>query len=226
MQIINIFPADKAIRVFRNSGIAHTYGSNVDILNTVISLPIQTRQFESKINDVVYFNAPQQIGVGTDGEGISTNYVIGDRVTPTSIPNRQIYLPNHPFVTGQKVKLNVPNVANKQLNVATTDDPNDTDNNFTIPFLQTENSIELFVIKKSNNYIGLSTVAVGSTSEGLYFKTNANNVSGINTHLYNISSNFEQVIGDVDRVISTVSTKVSAANTTVSYTHLTLPTKA
>ena len=214
MQIINIFPADKAIRVFRNSGIAHTYGSNVDILNTVISLPIQTRQFESKINDVIYFNAPQQIGVGTDGEGISTNYVIGDRVTSVSIPNRQIYLPNHPFVTGQKVKLNVPNVANKQLNVATTDDPNDTDNNFTIPFLQTENSIELFVIKKSNNYIGLSTVAVGSTSEGLYFKTNANNVSGINTHLYNISSNFEQVIGDVDRVISTVSTKVSAANTT------------
>ena len=212
MMVINIFPLEKAIRVVRNTGVAHTYGSNVDILNTVISIPASTTKFESQLNDVVYFNAPQQIGLGTDGEGISTNYFVGDRVDSVSIPNRQIYLPNHPFVTGQKVKLNVPNTSNKQLNVATSDDPNDSDGNFSIPF--TGNSQDLFVIKKSNNYIGLSTVAIGSTSEGLYFKSNASNVSGINTHLYNITSQFEQVTGDIDKVISTLTTKVAAANTT------------
>ena len=212
MEVINIFPVEKALRVIRNTGVAHTYGSNVDILNSVITIPASTTKFESQLNDVVYFNAPQQIGLGTDGEAISSNYFVGDRVKSVSIPNRQIYLPNHPFVTGQKVKLNVPNTANKQLNVATSDDPNDSDANFLIPFVG--NTQDLFVIKKSNNYIGLSTVEVGSEGEGLYFKSNASNVSGINTHLYNITSQFEQVTGDIDKVISTLSTKVAAANTT------------
>ena len=214
VEVINIFPAEKIIRVSRGAGVAHTYGSNVDILNTVISLPVKTKKFESQLNDVVYFNAPQQIGVGTDGEAISTNYVVGETIKSISIPNRQIYLPNHPFVTGQKVKLNVPGVANKQINVANTDDPNDSDGNFSLPFLNTDNSIDLFVIKKSNDYIGLTTIGVGATSEGLYFKSNASNVSGINTHLYNITSQFEQVTGDIDKVISTLTTKVAAANTT------------
>ena len=31
--------------------------------------------------------------------------VIGETVTQTSIPERAIYLPNHPFKTGQKVTL-------------------------------------------------------------------------------------------------------------------------
>ena len=214
MQVINIFPAEKIIRVVRNTGVAHTYGSNVDILNSVISLPLKTKLFESQLNDVVYFNAPQQIGIGTSGGAVQTSYFVGETIKSISIPNRQIYLPNHPFVTGQKVKLNVPNAANKQLNVATTDDPNDTNGNFSIPFLNTDNSIDLFVIKKSNNYIGLSTVSIGSSSEGLYFKTNASNISGINTHLYNITSQFEQVTGDIEKVTSIVTTKVSAANTT------------
>ena len=214
MQVINIFPAEKILRVVRNAGVAHTYGSNVDILNTVISLPINTKKFESQLNDVIYFNAPQQIGIGTSGGAVQTTYFVGETVKSISIPNRQIYLPNHPFVTGQKVKLNVPNAANRQLNVATTDDPNDTIGNFSIPFLNTDDSIDLFVIKKSNDYIGLSTVAIGSSSEGLYFKTNASNISGINTHLYNITSQFEQVTGDIEKVTSTVTTKVAAANTT------------
>ncbi|GIS08943.1 MAG: hypothetical protein CM15mP113_0730 [Pseudomonadota bacterium] len=70
--------------------------------------------------------------------------------------------------------------------------------NFSIPF--TGNTQDLFVIKKSNNYIGLSTVGVGGTSEGLYFKSNASNVSGINTHLYSLTTQFEQVTGDIDKV--------------------------
>ncbi|GIS08944.1 MAG: hypothetical protein CM15mP113_0740 [Pseudomonadota bacterium] len=77
-KIINIFPSQKIIRVFRNAGIAHSFGSNVDILNTVISIPVKTTKFNSQLNDVVFFNAPQQIGLGTDGVGISTNYFFGD----------------------------------------------------------------------------------------------------------------------------------------------------
>ena len=211
-KIINIFPSQKIIRVFRNAGIAHSFGSNVDILNTVISIPVKTTKFNSQLNDVIFFNAPQQIGLGTDGVGISTNYFFGETIKSISIPNRQIYIPDHPFVTGQKVTLTVPDVSNKQINVANTDDPNDVNGNFSIPF--TGNTQDLFVIKKSNNYIGLSTVGVGGTSEGLYFKSNASNVSGINTHLYSLTTQFEQVTGDIDKVISTLTTNVAAANTT------------
>ena len=214
VSVLNFYKEQKIIRVFRNVGIAHTFGSNVDLLNNQVTIPVKTRKFESQLNDIVYFNAPQSIGLGTDGEGISTNYVIGETVKSVSIPNRQIYLPNHPFVTGQKVKLNVPAVSNRQIDVANTDDPADTINNFSIPFDSNDTSIDLFVIKKSENYIGLSTISIGSTSEGLYFKSNASTVTGINTHLYNLSSQFDQVTGDIDKIVSTVTVNVAAADTT------------
>ena len=212
LQVLGVFNTQRAIRVLRNSGIAHTFGSNVDLLNDTVSIPVKTNKFESKLNDIVYFNAPQSIGIGTDGVAISVNYVIGEFEKSVSISNRQIYLPNHKFKTGQKVLLTVPDVPNKKFDVAMTDDVNDTDGNFQIPI--SGNTQELFVIKKSEDYIGLTTVSVGNTSEGLYFKTNASNVTGINTHLYNISSQFEQVTGDIDKIVSTVRTKVSAAGTT------------
>ena len=212
--VLNVYKQQKIIRVFRNVGIAHTFGSNVDLLNNQVSIPVKTIKFDSQQNDIVYFNAPQSIGLGTDGEAISTNYVTGETVKSVSIPNRQIYLPKHPFVTGQKVKLNVPAVPNRQIDVANTDDPSDTVNNFSIPFNSNDTSIDLFVIKKSENYIGLSTISIGSTSEGLYFKSNASTVTGINTHLYNLSSQFDQVTGDIDKIVSTVTVNVAAADTT------------
>ena len=146
--------------------------------------------------------------------GISTDYVIGETIKEVSIPNRQIYLPNHPFKTGQKVLLTIPPVPNSRINVADTDDPNDTNGNFTIPYGTLDTEIDLFVIKKSEDYIGLSTVSVGSTSEGLYFKSNGSNVVGLSTYLYNLSSKFEQVTGTIDRIVSTLTTKVAAAETT------------
>tara|TARA_B100001057_G_scaffold298143_1_gene298356 strand:+ start:2300 stop:15613 length:13314 start_codon:yes stop_codon:yes gene_type:complete len=212
--VLNVYDQQKIIRTLRGPGIAHTFGSNVDLLNNRISIPVKTKRFDSQLNDVIYFNAPQSIGLGTDGGSISTNYVIGETVKSVSIPNRQIYLPNHSFVTGQKVKLNVPAVSNRQINVANTDDPSDNAGNFSIPYDSSDTSIDLFVIKKSENYIGLSTVSIGNTSEGLYFKSDGSAVSGINTHLYNLSSQFDQVTGDIDKIVSTVTTNVAAADTT------------
>ena len=102
-------------------------------------------------------------------------------------------------------------MANKKIDVATVDDPSITASNFSIPF--TGNSIDLFVIKKSEDFIGLSTVGIGSDSEGLFFRSNASNVAGINTHLYYFTTNFDQITGDIDKVTSTVLTNVSAADT-------------
>ena len=215
IEVLNFYDDQKIIRSLRRiNGIGHTFGSNVDLLNNTITIPVKTPSFNSQVNDIVYFNTLQSIGVGTDGVGISTNYVIGETIKEVSIPNRQIYLPNHPFKTGQKVLFTVPPVPNRQIDVATTDDPNDTTNNFAIPFGTFDTEIELFVIKKSENYIGLSTVSVGNTSEGLYFNSNGSSVVGLSTFLYNISSQYEQVTGTVEKIVSTLTTKVAAAETT------------
>ena len=87
-----------------------------------------------------------------------------------SIPERAIYLPNHPFVTGQQVTLTRPNVTNAEFDVS----PNDSAvGSFELPFTG-QTSTNVFVIKKDENYIGLVTTRAGvaNTSDGLYFLEN------------------------------------------------------
>ena len=78
-----------------------------------------------------------------------------------------------------------------------------------------QNSLDVYVINKGRDNIGIVTtkVGIGSTSEGLYFYSNGSN-SGISSGLYFFQSNKDQVIGTIDKVTTTVSTNVSAANTT------------
>ena len=87
-KVLNIFDTNKVLRVFRNAGVAHTFGSNVDILNNRFTVPVKTTKFESKVNDIVYFNSVESIGLGTDGVGYTTSYVIGETITQISIPER------------------------------------------------------------------------------------------------------------------------------------------
>ena len=210
VRVINLFPANNLVRVQRHIGIAHTAGSTVDILNNQISIPVKTTKFNSELNDIVYFNGPQSVGVGTTvGCEIKVQEFIGGRANEVSIPTRTIRIPNHPFKNGQKVILNKRNGANR-FDVGTT--PLVTE--FKLPFLGT-NSTEVFVINKGINNIGLVTtrVGIGSTSEGLFFYSKGSN-AGINSSLYFIETQKEQITGDIDKVTTTVSTNVSAANTT------------
>ena len=68
---------------------------------------------------------------------------------------------------------------------------------------------------KGTDNIGLVTtrVGIGSTSEGLFFYSKGS-ISGINSSLYFLQSQKEQVTGDIDKIVTTVSTNVSAADTT------------
>ena len=210
LKILNVFDREKILRVFRNTGAAHTFGSNVDVLNSSFTIPVRVDKFNSKVNDIVYFNGVQSVGVGTDNVGYSTNYFIGETIKTVSIPERAIYLPNHPFVTGQQVTLTRPNVTNAEFDVS----PNDSAvGSFELPFTG-QTSTNVFVIKKDENYIGLVTTRAGvaNTSDGLYFL--GNGVAGIGSGLYNLSSLHTQVTSDVDKVISTVTTKIGAAGTT------------
>ena len=136
-------------------------------------------------------------------------YVIGETKQNLPIPTRTIHLPNHPFKTGQKVTLNKRSGANR-LDVGRT--PNVSE--FKVPHVGND-SIDLYIIDKGENYVGILTtkVGIGSTSEGLYFYSKGS-TTGINSGTYFFSSNHEQVTGNIDKVTTTLITNVAAANTT------------
>ena len=216
LKVLNVFNQNKVLRLLRQVGVAHTFGSNVDALNDNFTISVKTKKFDSKVNNVVFFNAPQSVGVGTSGTSTLVKYHIGEIVEDVDIPERSIYLPNHPFETGQKITLTKPTtdldgttLTNTEIDVSFT---NSTDGSFQLPS-STDSSVDVFVIKKDENYIGICSTRVGvSTNDSLYFLQNG--TSGIGSHLYSFKSNFTQVTCDVDKVLSTVTTKIGAANTT------------
>ena len=214
LRVLNLYHIQKVIKVQRNEGgsigIAHTSGSKIDVLNSQINIPVKTKKFESKTNDLVYFNGPQSVGVGTtSGGATSVKYFVGDVVKDLSIPTRTIHVPHHPFKTGQKVTLVKNNGANR-FDVGRT--PNVTE--FKLPHVG-KNTLDVYVINKGPDNIGILTtkVGIGSTSEGLYFYSKGS-TSGISSGLYYFSSNHEQVTGDLEKVTTLVTTNVSAADTT------------
>ena len=186
---------------------AHTAGSNVDILNNSITLPVKTNRFESQLNELVYFNPAQSVGVGTTvGGAIDVDTFIGDLKTTVSIPIRTIRIPNHPFSTGQELILNKRNGANR-FDVST----NPLQQQFKLPFTG-QNSTKVYVIDKGPDNIGLVTtrVGIGSTSEGLFFFSRGS-VSGISSSLYFFEPTHTQVTGTIDQITTRVSTNISAA---------------
>ena len=216
LKVLNVFNTNKALRVLRQVGSAHTFGSNVDALNNNFTISVNTKQFDSKVDDVVFFNAPQSVGVGTSGTSSIIKYHIGEIIEDIDIPERSIYLPNHPFETGQKITLTKPTVdldgtslSNTEIDVSFTDSST---GSFQLPS-SSQTSVDVFVIKKDENYIGICSTRAGvSTNNSLFFLQNG--TSGIGSHLYTFKSNFTQVTADVDKVLSTVTTKIGSANTT------------
>ena len=106
VSVLNKFNVNSIIRVKRTSGAAHTATTAVNVLPDTFSIPVNVSYFDSKVNQKVYFNPKQSVGVGTTaGIGISTNFIIGEFTKSISIPTQSIYLPEHQFVTNQQVIL-------------------------------------------------------------------------------------------------------------------------
>lgn len=201
LRVLNIFPLGSILRVKRfGVGAAHTYGTPINILSNTINIPLKTTKFESQVNDKVYFNGRQSVGVGTiTGSGMSTSYTIGETTSTVSIPIRSIYLPNHPFKTGQQLTISRSSLGGVDAFLVG-NDPTAT-GTFYVPSLLT-NTATVYAINKSKDYIGLTTqVGLTTNSEGLYFYDGAYDNSE-----YLLESNLNQVTGKVDRIITTVTT--------------------
>jgi len=201
LTVLNIFSDSTCLRVKRHIVSAgHTTGTNIDILSNKFKISAKVSQFDSRLNDKVYFNGHQSVGMGTtSGLGILATYTVGETSKEISIPTRSIYLPNHPFKTGQAVTLSKNATANSFIVGVSS---NSSTFNLPDPFI---NSATVYVINKSEDYIGLTTV-VGLTTntQGLFFFSNGDNDSQ-----YSLESNFNQVKGNVDRIVTTVKTAES-----------------
>ena len=198
--VLNAFTDKNILRVKRGiSGSAHTSSTFVDLIPSFLSIPVETEYFDSKINDLYYFNPKQSIGVGTiSGVSTSVNFTKGEISEVVSIPSQSIYLPNHPFKTNQQVTFIKP-ASGFGLTVSNT--PNEP--TFTIP--TSGNSQTLYVISKSKDYIGIVTqVGLTTNTNGLFFVEN-----GSNEFDYLLKSNFSQVTGNIQKITTQVSVSTS-----------------
>lgn len=187
------------VKRFGSTGVAHTYGSSLSLLSDRVRIPAKSEIFDSKRDDLIYFNAKDSVGVGTTSGGATAKtFTVGGISQTVSIPFRTIYLPNHPFKTGQELEFTKSDLAGVDSLIVA--DNNSNLNTFQIPnpFLL---SSTVYVINKGKDYVGLVTqVGLTTNSEGLFFYSD-----GTNNSEYLLKSNHKKVTGQIDRVVSTVS---------------------
>ena len=199
LKVLNIYPEGSILRVRRSdTGTAHTSTTPVNIIPNKFEIPLKTEYFDSQFNSRVYFNPNQSVGVGTTTGGSSqVTYTVGQTSKNVSVPTQSIYLPNHPFKTGQRAVF-----VKKSGTTSLVSGNSPSGSTFNLP---SGDSQTVYIINKSRDYIGLTTV-VGLTTNtgGLYFNNN-----GSDNFEYYIEDVIDQVTGRVEKIKSTVSVSTS-----------------
>ncbi len=193
--VLNLFTYKNIIRVSRQTtGVSHTATTPVYFIPDSFTINSNLDYFDSKEDDLVYFNPNQSVGVGTiSGIGVSANYTIGVESKTISIPTQSIYLPNHPFKNNQAVTLIKPSSASA-ISVSNTS----TSATFNIP--SSGNQQTVYIIKKSVDHIGIVTqIGLTTTTNGLFFRSN-----GTDDYRYLIESNYQQKLANVQKISAQV----------------------
>ena len=188
LKVIGIFENQDIIRVRRGSpGTIHNVGSAVSFFPDSFLISKSVDNFESSLNDRVFFNPKESVGISTiNGVGYSTSFVFGNISITREIPSKGIFIEDHPFKTNQSI-IYTPNGTNVVVST-------DGSSTFNLPS-------NLFVVSKNSNVIGLKT---SISSPELFFHTN-----GDDDDEYKLESNFVQILGDVDKNVVTVSVSTS-----------------
>ncbi len=205
--VLNKFDQNKILRVRRgaSSGV-HTVGTVLELIPNTFALQNTTglgfTDINSKLNDEIFFNPHETIGVGTAvGLGSTSTSTLGDLIKVVSTPLQSIRIPDHPFVTNQRVTLTKP-TAGYALTVS---DDNGV-STFSIP--ESGDSQDVFIINKSQNFIGIVTqVGLTTNTNGLSFVGDTK--IGSSSFEYSLKSNFDQVTGKVQRIHATVGVSTS-----------------
>lgn len=197
LTVLEVFKNLNILKVQRGSiGVSHTATSQINFIPDSFTISKNVDYFESNLNDKVYFNPTQSIGVGTQiGITSTITFKFGDSNTTRIIPTQAIYIENHPFITNQQIIFRRPTT--DLISVSTSP----TGTQFNIP--SSGDSQILYVVNKNKNVIGLKTSI--NSSELFFVDLNGGN----NNDKYSLESTYSQITGKVQRIKSTVSVSTS-----------------
>ena len=193
--VLNIFNPENVLRVRRGVSAGHSEGSMVTHYSNTFEVTTKTPYFNSKVNDIVYFNPNISVGLGTEiGKNTTVTFPIGNSNKIISVPNQNIYIPNHPFKDNQRVLFSIPS-SSTALVVKNTP----SSSTFSLPL--SGSSQYVYIINKSKDFIGIVTqVGLTSSTNGLYFTNN-----GSDNYQYKLESDFSQITGTIKKVETKVS---------------------
>jgi len=187
LSVLEVFKNLNILKVKRGStGLSHTATTQINFIPDSFTISKNIDNFDSKINNKVYFNPNESVGVGTN-TGITNSITLqfGDSTVTRNVPTKGIYIENHPFANNQQVIFTIPG-GGANIAISTSS----TGSTFNLP--QT-----VYVTNKNINTIGIKTTL--SSSE-VFFRSN-----GSNNDEYLFESVYQQKTGKVEKIKSTVS---------------------
>jgi hypothetical protein len=192
LSVLEVYKNLNILKVQRGStGVSHTATTQINFIPDSFTISQKIDYFESNVNDKVFFNPKQSVGLGTTpGITNTVTFQFGDSNITRIVPTQGIYIENHPFTNNQLVTFTY-NVSNISVSTSPTG----------IPFNLPQN---VYVINKNINTIGIKTGISSTTNFELFFINN-----GDNNNKYSFESVYPQIIGRVERVKSTVSVSTS-----------------
>ena len=189
LSVLEVFKNLNILKVKRGlSGVSHTATTQITFIPDSFTISENTDYFESKIDDKVYFNPTQSVGVGTtSGITNSVTFQFGDSTITRNIPTQGIYIENHPFINNQRVGFTT-NGNHISISTSSTSSP------FNLPQ-------NVYVTNKNKNTIGIKTTL---NSSEVFFRSN-----GSNNSEYSFESAYSQLTGKIKKIKSTISVSTS-----------------
>jgi len=194
VKILNVYDEPNIITVQRGvPGISHSISTPLYIIPDSFTIQKSVDNFNSKRNQKVFFNPSKAVGFGTTAGGSSViSFSFGNTRSSRAIPNKGIYLENHPFVTNQKlsVALDGGNIGISNTALSTI---------YAMPST-------VFAVKKNTNIIGIKT-GIGTDSSGnqfpeVFFRSIIG--GGGDSDKYSFETNFVQQKVNVKNIKNTV----------------------
>ena len=197
LKILNIYKNLNILTIQRGSfGTVHPKGSIVNYLTNKFTISKSISEFNSKVNQKVFFNPAQSIGVGVnDGDVGEVSFSFAGKDIKRNIPVKQIFIENHPFKTNQKIKFTKPD-SSPQISIST----ETASSLFNLPSAPEY----LYVVNKTPNTIGIKT-GIGNNFNEVYFR----NINSADSDLYQFETDFDQITGNVESIKTIVTTTES-----------------
>ena len=188
MRVLNIFPSEKIVRVERYAGFTtSSAGAAVTYFNSKFTIPLtEIPLFESRFQDIYYFNPKEAVGVGTTvGFSTSVNVSLNGVTKTRSILSRSIFLEDHSLKNNDLVTFDTR--GNSDIFATDSISP------YTTPSALSGN---YYVVRKTKNTIGIKTIPEGPE---LFFTSTGDNQAN-----YSFTTNYNQETARVERSVLTV----------------------